>query len=181
VTVGYDHRLMNVAAVQRQLRQIALPEVGPAGQERIGKAVVAVAARGREGSGGDRLAETAARYLAAAGVGTLRLIGDAELGASLPALRQSNPDLTVEEIAWPGEGAAWLDALDGVDLVLRSGFDDDAMLRAALRRGTPVIVARATDVRAELLAFRKHGPCPHAALDIPPRVACASTDGPGAA
>ena len=62
---------MELDAAQRYLRQIALPEIGPDGQQRIAAAVVAVAAESED----DLIAEVAARYLAAAGVGTLRLVG----------------------------------------------------------------------------------------------------------
>jgi len=177
-----NSRPMNVAAVQRQLRQIALPEIGPTGQERLAAARVAIA-------GDDLLGEVAARYLAAAGVGTLRLIGGADgasrdssgdglLAGAEPSLRQSNPDLAVERCAWPEDAAAWLGALDGADLVLRSGFDDDAMGRAAVRLGIPAVVARATADRAELISFRRQGPCPHAPLDVAPRAAATATAGP---
>src|SRR5207253_4078047 len=68
------------------------------------------------------------RYLGAAGVGTLRLVGGAHDGAGLlgkasPSLTQSNPDVIVQHADWPADGAAWLAALDGVDLIVRSGFD----------------------------------------------------------
>ena len=71
---------MNAAAVQRLARQIALPEIGVDGQARLGAARVAVV-------GGDLTAELGARYLAAAGIGRLRLVGgpagwDATLRAS---------------------------------------------------------------------------------------------------
>jgi molybdopterin/thiamine biosynthesis adenylyltransferase len=175
---------MKVEAVQRYLRQIALPEVGPDGQERLSDALVALAGPRLRRPGGDPIVEVAARYLAAAGVGKLRLIGagadgdrdrddtlrsddPAGAGAFAPSLAQSNPDVRIESIAWPSDGAAWLAALDGADLVLRAGFDDDAMLRAAVRLGLPAVVARGLDDRAELISFRRQGPCPHAALDVP--------------
>jgi hypothetical protein len=53
---------VDVVDVARYARQIALPEIGPEGQARIGAARVAVV-------GADRAAETAAIYLKAAGVG----------------------------------------------------------------------------------------------------------------
>jgi hypothetical protein len=72
---------------------------------------------------------------------------------------------------WPADGAGWLAALDGVTLILRAGFDDDPMLRAAVRLGVPVVVMRGGRAGAEVVSFRHHGPCPHAALDIPARPA----------
>jgi hypothetical protein len=55
---------LNVDDVARYARQIALPEIGPEGQSRIGAARVVVV-------GGDLTAETATTYLRAAGVGNL--------------------------------------------------------------------------------------------------------------
>jgi hypothetical protein len=162
---------MNESQALRFARQLALPEVGPAGQERLVRARVAVVGAGLA-------SETAARSLAAAGVGTLRLLG--ALASTLDeSLRGSNPDVALEREAQPREGAAWLAALAGVDLVVRSGFDDDALLRAAVRLGTPVVVTRAEGGAADVLAFRKHGPCPHAPLDVPVQAAASSP--PGAA
>jgi methylmalonyl-CoA mutase cobalamin-binding subunit len=157
--------------LQRYLRQIALPEIGPDGQNRLATAVVAVASE----DGGDVAAEIAARYLAAAGVGTVRFIsdgggdldGDVSGTVLADGLRASNPDVAVQSHAWPREGAAWLAALDDVDVIVRSGFDDDAMVRAAARLGIPAVVLKALDDRAEVIAFRTHGPCPHLALDVP--------------
>jgi hypothetical protein len=93
--------------------------------------------------------EAARLYLAGAGVGRFRAVG-AE--------------------AWPaGEGR--VDALRGVTLVLRAGFDDDPMLRAAVRLGVPVVAMRAGTSGADVISFRRHGPCPHASLDVPVRAA----------
>jgi hypothetical protein len=173
---------MELSAAQRYLRQIALPEVGPDGQQRLAAATVAVASasgeQDRENDDEDLAAEVAARYLAAGGVGRLRLIGAAadqvrghgDPGGDFAAvLRASNPDVVIDARAWPADGAAWLAALAGVDLVVRSGFDDDPMLRAAVRLGLPVVLLRALDDRAEVLALRRQGPCPHQDLAIPPR------------
>jgi hypothetical protein len=45
------------------------------------------------------------------------------------------------------------------------------MLRAAVRLGIPVVVMRGGQAGADLVSFRHHGPCPHAALDVPHRLA----------
>ena len=160
---------------QRYLRQIALPEIGPDGQQRIAGAVIAVASEPQD----DLAAETAARYLAAAGVGTLRLVSGAAAASPEP-LRASNPDVEVQVRAWPADGAGWLAVLDGVDVIVRIGFDDDPMLRAAARLGIPAIMLKALPDRVELIAFRKHGPCPHLDLDIPPRRADRAAGGAAA-
>jgi hypothetical protein len=159
---------MDAAAATRFARQVALPEVGPAGQARVCAARVAIVGR-------DLAAETAARYLAAAGVGTLRLVGGRpEWDADL---RGSNPAVVIEHEPRPSQGPAWLDALDDADLVVRAGFDDDAMLNAAVRLGIPAVTARAADDTVDVVSFRKHGPCPHAPLDVPVVASVPSPDG----
>jgi adenylyltransferase/sulfurtransferase len=168
---------MNVASATRFARQIALPEVGAAGQERLLAARAAIV--------GDGLAaETAARYLAAAGVGALRLVGGAVPGVTDgwdAFLRDSNPDVLVEHAPRPTDGAGWLAALDGVSIVVRADFDDDALLPAAIRLGVPLVVLRGQDDganSADVVSFRAHGPCPHAPLDVPVIAAVPMPDGP---
>jgi hypothetical protein len=133
---------LDLAAVRRYSRQIALPDFGAEGQSRLAEAEVVVV-------GNDLLAETVALYLSGAGVGRLRRIGKEN---------------------WPA-GEAWLSALKGASLIVRSGFDDDPVLRAAVRLGIPMVAARATAAGVDVLSFREHGPCPHAALDVPSRAA----------
>ena len=123
---------MKLAEVQRFSRQIALPEVGPEGQARICSARVLVVGEGPA-------AETTASYLRAAGVGEVST-----------------------RAAAPADGGAWVAALDRIDLLVRVGFDDDAMLGAAQRRGLPVVVARATPTQIDLLSFPRRAPAPAA-------------------
>jgi hypothetical protein len=129
--------------------------------------------------------------LSAAGVGTLRLI---RRKGALPAtvataIVSSNPEIQIENRAWPtaepglpaaASGAAWLSAIAGTTVVVRSGFDDDSMLRAAVRMAVPVIVMRGREDGIDVVSFRQHGPCPHAALDVPERPGVAPDDGAGA-
>jgi hypothetical protein len=140
---------LNAEQVARYARQIALPEIGPEGQAAICGARVLVV-------GGDLAAETARTYLSAAGVGAVetrsRRVGD---------------------------GAAWLDALAGIDLVVRTDFDDDAMLGAAARLGVPVVVTRAEPEQVDLISFPRREPNPEAELDIRARPSEATE--PGAA
>jgi hypothetical protein len=138
---------MNPEYVQRFARQIALPQIGPDGQTRICAARVLVL-------GGDRAAQTAAEYLEAAGVGLV--------------IRKSEP---------PGDGAGWLEALAVFELVVRSGFDDDAMLGAAARLGLPVVVVRATGGLIDLVSFARRVPAPDATLEIAPRAATPPANG----
>ena len=140
---------MDVAAVARYARQIALPEVGPEGQSRICAARVLVVGAGAA-------AETAATYLRAAGVGQV-----------------------IARAAPPADGGAWLSALTGVDLVVRVGFDDDAMLGAAKRLGLPVVVLRAAPGQVDLLSFPRRAPAPETSLDVAAQPAAEAT--PGAA
>jgi hypothetical protein len=65
-------------------------------------------------------------------------------------------------------GDQWLGCLRGANAVLRSGFDDDPMLGAAVRFGIPAVVVRGREAEGiELVSFRAHGPCPHVPLDGP--------------
>jgi hypothetical protein len=141
---------MDSAAALRYGRQIALPEVGPDGQERILRAHALVVGR-------DRVAATAALYLRAAGVGQVTAVHDL-----------------------PTDGPGWLALLDGVSLVVRSGFDDDALAGAAARRGVPVVVVRAETTALDMVSFPEQPPAPDApfAASIPART---PTDGGAAA
>jgi hypothetical protein len=160
---------VDLAQVRRFSRQIALAEIGSEGQQRLLAATVALA-------GGDLIVETAARYLAGAGVGRFVV-----LGGEPAALAAEDGGAEVLRRSWPRGGADWLEALAGCSLVVRSGFDDDALLRATVRLGIPLVVARAGREGVDLLSFRRHGPCPHAALDVPARPASGGGDDPASA
>jgi hypothetical protein len=138
---------LDAGQVARYARQIALPEIGPDGQAAICGARVLIV-------GSDLAAETARTYLMAAGVGAVQ---------------------TREQPA--GDGAAWVDALAGIDLVVRTDFDDDAMLGAAARLGVAVVVARAEPDHVDLLAFPRRPPDPGADVDIRARRAARHPDG----
>jgi hypothetical protein len=161
---------VELALARRFSRQIALPDLGSEGQERLLAAEVALA-------GGDLGLETAARYLAGAGISRFRILGDSEAVARAA----EEGGARVQRLAWPGDGAGWLAALDGCTLALRSGLDDDALLRAAVRLGIPLLVTRAGPEGVDLLSFRRQGPCPHASLDVPVRPASPGSDDPAAA
>ncbi len=103
--------------VARHARHIALPEIGPEGQARISAARVAVIGR-------DVLAETAATYLRAAGVGHVF---------------QPNEFVSKAPVA-----EAFKNIPEGFDLIIRSGFDDTPMDAGIARLGLPVIFVRAT-------------------------------------
>jgi hypothetical protein len=154
------------AAVRRYGKQIALPEIGSEGQERLLAAEVALV-------GADLTIATAARYLAAAGVGRFRLIGAGDVGSVIGA--------GVSRVDWPAGGAGWEAALRGCAVVVRSGLDEDALLRAAVRLAVPVVVVRAGAGLVDLIALREHGPCPHQELDGPVQAASAPAEDPAAA
>ena len=156
--------------------------MGLAGQELIAAAVVAVV-------GGDLTCRVAAHALAAAGVGRLRWVSRGAApppAAPVDAWRESNPELALEPAARPetdggiepeAAGRAWLACLAGASAVLRSGFDDDAMLAATVRLGIPTVVVRGREAEGvELLSFRVHRPCPHVPLDAPAQAAAAAPD-----
>ncbi len=138
-------------AVRRFGRQIALPEIGAEGQQRFLAAEVALV--------GDGTAVTTAQtYLLRAGVGRTRVIS--------------------RDGGGPADGSAWMTALRGASVVIRSGFEDDAMLNAAIRLGIPAVVMRTGVGGIDLIAFRRQGPCPHAPLDFSraPAVSAVATD-----
>jgi hypothetical protein len=103
------------------------------------------------------------------------------MSAALAAWRGSNPEVVVEGVPLPVASASgaeslgtlgdqWLGCLRGASAVLRSGFDDDPMLGAAVRLGIPAVVVRGREAEGiELVSFRAHGPCPHVPLDGPSR------------
>jgi hypothetical protein len=146
---------LSLEQTRRFSRQIALAEVGVAGQSRLAAARVVLV---RPGAGADPGGDVAAEYLAAAGVGR------------------------VDRLTAPAEGGeAWVTALTGSDAVIRFSFDDDALLRATVRLGLPAIFGRAQNDQVEVLSFRRQGPCPHVALDVPVRSAGAPREAGAAA
>jgi hypothetical protein len=119
-------------------RQLALPAVGPEGQERLGAArVVIFVERGARATGDAVAADSAALYLRAAGVGTV----------------------TVAEI--PSDERGFAEALRDADLAMRFAFDDDALMDAVTEAGLPLVVGRINQDVIELLSLRRQRPCRH--------------------
>jgi molybdopterin-synthase adenylyltransferase len=125
--------------VERYARHLVLREIGGPGQQALARAGVAIV-----GAGG--LGAPAALYLAAAGVGRLRLIdpdivdlsnlqrqvlfatsdiGEAKVEAAARRLAELNPYVAVEPVRARLDGANARDLLAGCDLVL-DGTDDFA-------------------------------------------------------
>lgn len=134
-----EHMALSPEERERYARHILLKEIGGPGQQRLKASTVAIV-----GMGG--LGAPAALYLAAAGVGRLRLIDNdavalsnlqrqilyrsAEVGAAKVELAQDalaalNPNVSVEVCASRLTGANARDLLSGADLVL-DGTDDFA-------------------------------------------------------
>ncbi|HEY0711855.1 MAG TPA: hypothetical protein VGF45_04220 [Polyangia bacterium] len=149
-------------------RQIALPSVGPEGQERLARAsVVIFAERDARATGDTVAADSTALYLRAAGVGAV----------------------TVAEIPLDERGFA--EALQGAQLAIRFAFDDDALMDAVTEAGLPLVVGRINQDVIELLSLRQQRPCRHpsaspdapvpASLPLHPVRRAARDPAPGAA
>ena len=123
--------------VERYARHLVLSEIGGPGQQRLKAATVVIVGAGGVGS-------PAALYLAAAGVGTLRIIdGDTvslsnlqrqilfdtadidrpKVEAAAGRLEAVNPHVRVEALNYPLTAGNVTDVLSGADLVL-DGTDD---------------------------------------------------------
>jgi hypothetical protein len=105
--------------------------------------------------GNDLTAEIATTYLRAAGIERLTTVA-----------------------ATPPDG--WLETLSHVDLVVRSGFDDDAMGGIAAGLGLPVVIVRARPDAVDLLSFGRRPPSPDAPIDTPFTAAAPPDDGAAA-
>jgi molybdopterin-synthase adenylyltransferase len=159
------------AQLDRYARHIILREIGGAGQARLLDARVALV-----GAGG--IGAPAAQYLAAAGVGTLRLIDDDrvdlsnlqrqvlfatddvgrdKVAAAAAAIARLNPDVTVEQRRTrldPGTADA---LLAGVDVVI-DGSDNFAtrlaVSDAATQSRVPLVSAAVGQFDGQLGVFR---------------------------
>lgn len=182
------------AQFERYSRQLLLPQIGGAGQERLLASSVLVV-----GAGG--LGSPALLYLAAAGVGTLvvadgdvversnlgrQVIHDeAAIGMPKPAsaaarLRALNPDVGVRELGRL-EGPALTQAVTAVDVVVE-GSDSIptkfAVNDAALAAGVPCVLGGIGQWEGQVMVVRPGAACwrclfegEPAAADAPP--ACA--------
>ena len=135
---------LSLEQTRRFARQIALPEVGVDGQARLAAAAVALV---RPAAGADpRRGQSAAEYLAGGGRGPGRASG---------APRRGRRGLG--DGAWRGSDAV-------VRLQLRRRRAPAGHGAAGPARWCS---ARAQADQVDVLSFRRHGPCPHVALDVP--------------
>ena len=167
------------AELDRYARHIVLKEIGGAGQARLKAATVAVIGAGGIGS-------PAIQYLAAAGVGRLRVIdddrvdrsnlqrqtlfGEADVGAlkvkaAAEAVARLNPSVAVEPVAERIDAGNAARLLDGADVVL-DGCDNFAtrlaVADAALGLRIPLVSAAVGQFEGQLAVYRgwEHGlPC----------------------
>ncbi|AKJ64976.1 HesA/MoeB/ThiF family protein [Kiritimatiella glycovorans] len=161
----------------RYRRQLDLPEIGPEGQRRLAAAAVLVA-----GAGG--LGSPALLYLAAAGVGRLRVadpdrvqesnlqrqvlyaasdVGRLKAEAAAERLAALNPGIRVESEPRALDEAAAPSLMEGVDVVLAAvdRFAPRAILaREAHRLGRPYVHAGLAGCEGEVMTVRPgESPC----------------------
>ena len=172
---------------QRYARQMAIPEIGEAGQRRLAASRVLLV-----GAGG--LGSPAALYLAAAGVGTLGLVDDdvvdrsnlhrqvlhpdSRVGMSKVASGQATLQAINPQLAFRGHPVR-LDAdnvdelISGYDLVLdgSDNFTTRYLLNdACLRRSLPLVHGAVYRFEGQVAAFwpARQGPCYRCIFPEPP-------------
>jgi molybdopterin/thiamine biosynthesis adenylyltransferase/rhodanese-related sulfurtransferase len=174
----------------RYSRHLLLPEVGLAGQQRLAAARVLLL-----GAGG--LGAPAAYYLAAAGVGTLRIVDDdvverstlqrqilhrddgigrAKVASAAEALQALNPRVAVEQVPERLTAANVERILDGVDVVLDGGdnFPVRYLLNdACVKLGKPLVYGAVHRFEGQASVFdagRQRGvlPCYRCLFPEPP-------------
>lgn len=163
------------AELDRYARHIVLKEIGGAGQNRLRAARIAIVGAGGIGC-------PAIQYLAAAGIGHLRLIdddrvslsnlqrqilfGDADLDtpkaeAAARAVARLNPHVGVEPLVARISADTAADLLGGVDLIL-DGSDNFAtrliVSDQAVRQRTPLVSAALGQFQGQIATFRGHEP-----------------------
>ncbi len=181
--------MLGDAQLERYSRQLLVPDVDIAGQERLAAATVLIVGLGGLGC-------PAALYLAAAGVGTLRLadgdqvelsnlqrqiahteagLGDNKALSAARAARAVNGTVRVEVIDRHLDAGSMAAAVEGVDLVLDASdrfATRYALNRACVAAGAPLLSAAAIRLEGQLALFdtAAGGPCyrclyPDAAAD----------------
>ncbi|WP_051329013.1 HesA/MoeB/ThiF family protein [Geminicoccus roseus] len=159
-------------------RQIVLREIGGSGQDRLLSARVALVGVGGIGA-------PAAMFLAAAGIGTLRLIdhdrvelsnlhrqvlfgqddvGRGKVEAAIDALQAASPGLRVEPFPHRVDAGNVGEALAGVDMVLDGTDQFETRVLVAdecARAGIPLVSASVQGFDGQFIALRPYLGSPH--------------------
>jgi molybdopterin/thiamine biosynthesis adenylyltransferase len=179
------------AEIERYSRQLLLPELGEAGQLRLGRSLAVVV-----GCGG--LGGPAALFLAAAGVGRIRLadpdrveldnlhrqvafrsadIGRPKAEVLAEELRRLNPLVSAESVvAEVGDGSVDR-ILDRADLVLECSDDLATKFlvnELCVRQGTALVVGGAIGFSGQLVVVAPGAACYHCLFPGPPAQAAAT-------
>ncbi len=169
--------MSNDATNERYARQLILPEVGPAGQERLRSAAVLVI-----GAGG--LGSPALLYLAAAGVGRIGIIEDdvvdpsnlnrqilyasADIGRSkaetaAARLQELNPEVRVDVYRQRFAGPEVVDLVAQYDLLLDASDNFETRYLAndaAVASGKPLVYGAVRQFEGQAAVFNyRGGPC----------------------
>ncbi|MGP1354593.1 MAG: HesA/MoeB/ThiF family protein [Parasphingopyxis sp.] len=169
------------AQLERYARHIVLKEIGGEGQKKLRAATVAIVGAGGIGS-------PLIQYLAAAGIGTLRIadddmvalsnlqrqtlyatdaVGMPKVAEAAKAVAQLNPDCAVEMVARRVEADTIGRLLDGADIVVDGSDNFETRLLvadAAQERHVPLISAAIGQFEGQLGVFRgweADKPCYH--------------------
>lgn len=173
-------------------RQLRVPEIGQAGQAKLGHARVLVV-----GAGG--LGSPALTYLAAAGVGRLTIlepdrvepsnlhrqplygwsdVGAAKARLAAERLRKLNPFVEVEAVSerlTPQNAERWIEdhdlVIDGTDNFKTKFLLNDACVRA----GKPLVMASVHRWEGQIAVLAPEGPCLRCLWPEPPPDGCVGT------
>jgi len=182
---------LDADALERYSRHLLLPEIGEQGQQRLGECRVLLV-----GAGG--LGSPAAFYLAAAGVGCLRIVDDdriersnlqrqvlhqdvrvgaAKVASAEATLSALNPRVAIEPVPARVNASNVMALLDGVDLVL-DGADNFAtryvLNEACVRTGIPLVYGAVQRFEGQASVFwpghpSGEAPCYRCLFPEPPR------------
>jgi molybdopterin/thiamine biosynthesis adenylyltransferase len=151
--IGVAPNMLTDTQIERYSRQIILPEVGGRGQQTLLSAAVAVVGAGEP-------ANTAAVYLAAAGVGTLS-VADA-IAAALDGL---NPDCTMRSLPLEltADNAAAVVRSSAVVIAAGASWETCDLLNAlCVTHRKPFVWAHAENASGQITTFAGHqadAPC----------------------
>ncbi|TDJ27510.1 MAG: HesA/MoeB/ThiF family protein [Gammaproteobacteria bacterium] len=169
---------MDEKQLDRYSRQIRLPQIGEAGQQKILDASVLIIGMGGLGS-------PAALYLAAGGIGRLVIsdydvveasnlqrqiihtsasIGELKVDSAKRAIESLNPDCRVESVNYQIEGDELKSIIGGVDIVLDCSDNFPTRFevnRNCVERETPLVSGAAIRLEGQIMNYQPGvgGPC----------------------